>query len=52
MKPNRNSSVVTKAPPVSEPFSVPNAHFAGRAARLFEKIHGRRPSLAATHQAV
>lgn len=48
MKPNRNSSVVTKAPPVSEPFSVPNAHFAGRAARLFEKIHGRRPSLAAT----
>lgn len=30
------------------PFVVPNAHFAGRAARMFEKIYGHSPSLAAT----
>jgi galactokinase len=30
------------------PLTIPNAHFAGRAARMFEKIHGHGPRLAAT----
>jgi len=48
MKPNPKSPASANSPPAVEPLSVPNAHFAGRAARLFEKIHGRRPCFAAT----
>lgn len=43
-----SSHASAKPPSVAVPLTIPNAHFAGRAARLFEKIYGHGPSIAAT----
>jgi len=45
---SRTVSSSDKLAAKAEPLIVPNAHFAGRAARLFEKIYGHAACLAAT----
>jgi galactokinase len=48
MKTNPSAAAQRKPASVAECLVVPNDHFAGRAARMFEKIYGHGPRWAAT----
>src|SRR5882672_11472334 len=48
MKPSTVASSPKKPDPSAKPLAIPNEHFAGRAARMFEKIYGHGPHFAAT----
>ena len=48
MKSTPTTSSARTPRPIAEPLVVPSGHFAGRAARMFEKIYGHSPRFAAT----